>query len=159
MLTEFEKFKASEAERYLRGIHGAKMRIKTLSVTIADIYEEMEGIRGVDYSSERVKGGVKGDALTRMIADKDERMQECQRQAHELECRVRRAEYVLNRMPDQRYAALLESRYLQGLSWKDAGAAIGYSDWWCYKWRDDAHIAFYDSMMEADKKLPDAIVQ
>lgn len=155
---EYDRWKAMEAERYLKAAAGAKARIKALAASIAGIYDEMEGIRAIDYSATAVAGGAAGDGLVKLLADKDERMRECHRQAHELECRVRRAQHALGRMADQRYAALLERRYLGGASWADAAEALGYTPHWAYKHRDGALVCLYDAMADRDKvDLPSAL--
>lgn len=135
----------------------ARARLATMADAMADICAEMEGLRGIDYAASSM-GGDATDILCDLIAAKDARLRELQAQAHGLEAIVARAAYCLGRMPDQRHAALLEARYLNGRPWGEVARAIGCSRQHLHRLKLVALAGFYESMMERDKvDLPSAI--
>lgn len=157
MPTEYERWKAEEAAAYLSAVKGAQARIRSLADTMADIYAEMEGIRAVDYSTERVDGGAVSYLLEQMLDDKQQRLDECQGQAHEMECRIRRATYVLGRMEDQLHASILEAHYINGHEWHHVAKSVNYGIDNIFKIRVQALIGFYDCMFESDAEIPGAV--
>lgn len=158
MLSEFEKWKVLEAQSYLKSVSGAQKRIRSLAETIAEIYLDIANIKAIDYSFDRTDGGATSDALVSLLSDKDERMKECQRQAHELECKVRRALYVFERMEDQTHASILESHYVNGKTWEETAEMTGYSIQSIHKMRETALLGFYEVMIDKDKvHIPNAI--
>lgn len=157
MTPEQELWRTSEAADYLSKVKGAQFRIQSLADQIADIYEEIAGIKAVDYSVDRVDGGCPAYIIEAMLDDKDERMKECQRQAHDLECLVRRVDYILGRMDDQLHASILEMHYVNGKPWDEIAEAVSYSSQHIYRLRFDALLCFYDCMFEKDTEIPDAL--
>lgn len=154
---ELERWRASEAEAYLRRAGAARARLATMADAMADICAEMEGLRGIDYAASSM-GGDATDILCDLIAAKDARLRELQAQAHGLEALVARAAYCLGRMPDQRHAALLEARYLNGRPWGEVARVVGCSERTAHRESRHALASFYDSMMERDKvDVPSAI--
>lgn len=152
---EFLQWKASEAHSYLSRARGAQARIQTLAATIADIYEEIIGIKAVDYSGERVSGGLPSEILEQMLDDKQQRQAECQAQAHEAECLLRRIAYCLGKMDDQLYAAILEDHYINGNEWYVVAEHMNYSLRNIHNIRFMALLEYYDCMVDND--IPSAI--
>lgn len=156
MTEDFDRYRADEAERHLSRIKGYRSRISTLADTIANLYADVENIKAVDYTLDRVAGGSPSEVLESMLDDKDARMVECQQQAHELECRVRRVMYVLGRMEDQFHASVLEAHYVNGEEWRAVAERVGYAEQHIYRIRFDALIGYYESMGR-DAEIPDAL--
>lgn len=157
MATEYERWKADEAAAYLSHVKGAQARIQTLADTIADLYDEIAGIKAVDYSQDRVDGGVVSYLLEQMLDDKQQRMDQCQTQAHDMECRVRRVTYILGRMDDQFHASILEAHYVNGDDWHTVAERANYSTQHIFRIRFDALLGFYDCMFERETDIPNAI--
>lgn len=157
MPTEYERWKVDEAATYLSQIKGAQSRIQTLADTIADIYNEIAGIKAMDYSNDRVGGGAVSYLLEQMLDDKDQRMKECQQQAHEMECRVRRVTYILGKMDDQFHASILEAHYINGNEWHIVAKSTNYSVDNIFKIRINALMEFYDCMFDNETEIPSAI--
>ena len=157
MATESEAWRASEAHSYLCKARGAQRRIQTLADTIADIYAEIVSIKAVDYSIDRVDGGKPSEFVESMLDAKDARMQECQEQAHECECLLRRIVYVLGKMDDQLYASILEDHYINGNEWHVVAEHANYSVQHIHRIRFVALLDFYDCMLDKDAEIPSAI--
>lgn len=157
MATESELWRASEAHAYLSKARGAQRRIQTLADTISDLYTEIAGLKAVDYSVDRVNGSFASDLLESMLDDKDERMKECQKQAHECECTLRRIVYILGKMDEQLYASVLEDYYINGNEWHIVAEHVNYSVQHLHRIRFVALLDFYDCMFEKDTEIPSAI--
>lgn len=157
MPTEYERWKADEAAAYLSRVKGAQARIQSLADTMADIYDEIAGIKAVDYSTERVDGGAVSYLLEQMLDDKQQRLDECQSQAHDMECKVRRVTYILGKMDDQLHASILEAHYINGKEWHMVAKAVNYGIDNIFKIRVQALIGFYDCMFENDSDIPEAV--
>ena len=155
MATDSEAWRASEAHAYLCKARGAQRRIQTLADTIADLYDEIAGIKAVDYSVDRVDGGKPSDFIEQMLDDKDARMRECQEQAHDCECMLRRITYCLGKMSDQLYASILEDHYINGNEWYIVAEHANYSLRNIHNIRFMALLDYYDCMTDND--IPSAI--
>lgn len=157
MADEYERWKASEAAAYLSKVKGAQARIQTLADTIADLYEEIAGIKAVDYSADRVAGGAISYLLEQMLDDKQQRMEACQQQAHEMECRVRRVTFLLGRMDDQFHASILEAHYVNGMDWNSIAEMVNYGTTRLFEIRFMALVEFHECMGMDATQIPDAL--
>lgn len=154
---EFERWKADEAAAYLSRVKGAQARVKSLADEMVDIYEEIAGLKAIDYTKDRVDGGAISYLLEQMLDDKDQRLHDCQRQAHDLECLLRRVTYILDKMDDQFHASILERHYVNGIGWRTVAIDAGYAEASIFDIRIIALNGFYDCMFAQDSEIPDAL--
>lgn len=158
MTDEYQQWLISQAHDYLTQVRGAQARINSLASSMAEIYIDIANIKAIDYSIEKTSGGEKKNLLVDFLNDKDERLREMQRQAHELELKVRRALYCLGKMEDQDLASILEEHYINRKSWQEISVVLSLTDRGIRRRKARALIAFYNELHPQDKtEIPESI--
>lgn len=113
---EFAEYMRSWSRRYLQRVRATIHTVAQLRSEIAELEAMMDGVKGVDYTRDKVSASATDDAMVNAIArmeslraeyrDELERYLQVQADAHSALRNVR-----------QPWRAVLTYRYVEGLSW------------------------------------------
>ena len=130
---EYRRWRAGEAARYLDRVRGMGMRVKSLKYAIEDLMLAASGVRGIDYSRDAVAD------LQGLAAEL-----EGKREAYRRE--IAAVARAIERMDDERLAAIIEMHYVSNRTWRQCAEAFHYSKDGMMAARQSALSAFYDVM-------------
>lgn len=113
------------------------------------LHNALYSIGGVDYSKDRVDGGIPSD-----LADKMARVMKKQKKTGTLNDEViamrDAAEILIKLLPNKDQQRVLSNRYILGLTWEQVAESVGHSERWTY---DLEAQAFRDLNKNHEKKL------
>lgn len=114
------------AREYLQGLRQARMRLRGMELALDRLRRDLYGLQATDYSKDKVHGGeVVGmaDKVARMVdlygelsIEWDEFIR-CWAEAYRL----------IRQVPDDKQQLVLTERYINGASWDEIAARMGYS--------------------------------
>lgn len=140
-----------KAERFLESVRQAKERARHAQEEVLEI-EAFLDVQGFDPSRERVRGlSAGGDMLTLRLQKLQERRDLLARLIEEWLAYVRRADEVINLIPDARYVQCLNMHWLEGMAWGKVAKAMGYSVPSVKLWRNPALEALERALNEYDE--------
>ena|GEM_PF-951731 len=131
MLTdEFAQYMRMVSRRYLQRVRAAIHTIEMLRSEIAELDQMMDGVKGVDYTRDRVSAPANDDGMVNAIARAESLRAEYRDElAEHLQAKAdAHAALAHVRQP---WRAVLTYRYLEGLAWADVAAKAGYSEAYC----------------------------
>ena len=145
------------SREYLKRVRSCVHTIAMVRSEIACLEDQLDGLRGIDYSNARGAGVAADDAMVERIARIDELRAEfkaeldinlqAQADAHRSLSHVR-----------QPWRAVLTYRYLEGLPWVDVAGKVGYSVDHCKRdLHDNGLIELYPYIPHEYDELPDAL--
>lgn len=140
------EYRIEESARYLERIHAMSVRLKGLNSTIEDLRHLVEGLRGQDYSKDRVRGSSDEDRLPSTIASIDELIAEREAVAHQFDAEIARALYAIDKLESPECASALEMHYIADLPWSFIGEQLSYSKPGMMDLRRRALCDFFDVM-------------
>lgn len=143
MTPEYRDLRIQCAERYLREIRDLAVRHRATDAYIRSLYEDAEGVAGIDYTRDLVSAPPGIDRLPNSVALLIEMKQQAEQDAADYFERKRDARARLDEM-DGTYGRLLMLRYVTVLPWVRVAEALNYSEDWCKHICPDALCEFYD---------------
>lgn len=143
MTPEYREARIAAARSYLEGVRDLAVKHRANDLYIKSLYEDAQGIAGVDYSRDIVSGTPSNDRMPASVANLIEMKREAEADAAEYFERKRDARDRLNAM-DGTYGRLLLLYYVTALPWVRVADALNYSEDWCKHMAPDALCEFHD---------------
>ena len=168
MTPEYREARIEHAERYLSEVRALALRHRATDVYIRSLYEDAEGVGGIDYTRDLVSQPPNVDKLPNSVALLVEMKQKAEADAAEYFERKREARRLLDEM-DGVHGRLLLLRYVTVLPWVSVADVMNYDEGHCRNMRPDALCEFYDylptdykmggthAILDADFASPDTI--
>ena len=153
MTPEYRELRVECAERYLNEVRDLAVRHRATNAYIRSLYEDAEGVGGIDYSRVLVSTSPTPDKLPNSVALLVDMKAEAERNAEEYFKRKREARELLDEM-DGTYGRLLMLRYVTVLPWVRVAEVLNYDENYCRQMRPDALCEFYDYLPH-HYKLPE----
>ena len=153
MTPEYRELRIECAEKYLGEVRDLAVKFRATDAYIRSLYEDAEGIGGVDYTRDLVSSSPTADRLPNSVALLIEMKAQAEAEAAEYFERKREARRLLDDM-DGTYGRLLMLRYVTVLPWVRVAEVMNYDEGTCRNMRPDALCAFYDYLPHA-YKLPE----
>ena len=145
-MDELKRWRAEQAARYLEDVRGKALRVKSLTLAIAEQRGIAEGLRGMDYSRDIVKTSPTDAALPNAVHRLQELIAEKEAVRADYAADIACAYRAIDSIEKAEHAAALEMHYLGGESWSKCAAELGYTKSGMMDLRPRALIDFYDCM-------------
>ena len=130
-------------KEYLNQIRSLKYSIAYKRDEVAQMYDEILSVSGIDYSKPRVDTSSQADAAfertANLIADREKELHEL---VERMETTRRQIEAQIEALEDETYKAILLRRYVQGWRLYDIAKDMNYSYDWIRHVHADALRAF-----------------
>ncbi len=143
MTPEYRRLLIHHAERYRCKERALAVKHRANDAYIRSLYEDAEGIGGIDYSKVMVSSMPNLDALPNSVANLVDMKREAEADAAEYFEMKRQARRLLDEM-DGTYGRLLLLRYVTALPWVRVADILNYDENYCRQMKRDALRAFYD---------------
>lgn len=153
MTPEYRQLRVEHSLKYLEEVRDLAVRHRATDAYIRSLYEDAEGVGGVDYRRDVVSAPPNIDALPNSVANLIEMKREAEAGAAEYFERKREARALLDEM-DGTYGRLLLLRYVTVLPWVRVAEVLNYDEGYCRNMRNDALCEFYD-YLPAGYRLPE----
>lgn len=150
MTPEYREARIECSLRYLEEVRDLAVKHRANDAYIRSLYEDAEGVGGIDYSRVMVSSSPTPDAIPNSVALLVEMKESAEAQATEYFARKRQARELLDEM-DGTYGRLLMLRFVAVLPWVRVADALNYDEGSCRNMRNDALCAFYDYLPHAYK--------
>ena len=131
--------------RYLNEVRDLAVKHRANDAYIRSLYEDAQGIGGVDYSRDIVDKSVDVGKLPNSVAVLIDLKRQAEADAVEYFERKNEARRLLDDM-DGTYGRLLLLRYVTVLPWVRVAEALNYREDYCRAMRNDALCEFYDHL-------------
>ena len=132
---------ALDARMQLRDVRHCHLRVLTLCAR-AEKYREMAMQATGRTDAIRVSGTSERSKVEKYILELWDVHNELQQEIAQLMEKSREAEAQIRRLPDSRYRAVLELRYLCGLTWEEIAERTSFTLRWVHKLHKEALEAF-----------------
>lgn len=127
---EFADYMRGWSKRYLQRVRSSIHTVAQLESEMAELDEMMDGIRGVDYSREKVSAPANDDGMVNAIS-RMESLKAEYRDELDAHLQVKADAHAALRNVRQPWRSVLTYRYLHGMPWADVAASVGYSEVHC----------------------------
>lgn len=146
MTEEIEKYRYAQARAWLEHIRDFGDEVARLQVLIESERARLDGVKGIDYTVERV-GGTRDLPDTADLVDKlFEHIREYAASLATYTDERAKAARALEGLADPRQRRALTLHYLQGRTWVQVCDAMGYSKQRMMQIRQSGVLAAYDVM-------------
>lgn len=145
------------AHSHLSKVRGLMARQRSARDALEQQISIRDNLQAIDYATTKVAGTSPDDRLVEIIERLDDLIAQYRAALADWVCSVDHTRVILQRMDSQLYAAMLESHYIDGITWAQTGEHMGYSEDGMYKLRPYALIGFYDAMTNYETGAPEAI--
>ena len=142
MTPEYREARIECSLKYLQEVRDLAVRHRATDAYIRSLYEDAEGVGGIDYSRAMVSTSPTPDAIPNSVALLVEMKARAEEDAAEYFARKREARTLLDEM-DGTYGRLLMLRYVTVLPWARVADVLNYSEDWCKHMLPDALCEFY----------------
>ena len=132
---EFADYMRGWSKRYLQRVRSTIHAIAQLASEIDELGQMMDGVKGVDYSRDRVSAPASDDGMVNAIARMDSLRAEY-RDELDAHLQVKADAHAALRKVRQPWRSVLTYRYLEGMAWADVADRAGYSEVHC---KSDLH--------------------
>ena len=143
MTPEYRQLRIECSLRYLTEVRDLAIRHRANDAYIRSLYEDAEGVAGIDYSKDLIQASPTPDRIPNSVALLIDMKAEAEATAAEYFERKREARRLLDEM-DGTYGLLLMLRYCAVLPWVRVAEALNYDENYCRQMRNDALCEFYD---------------
>ena len=143
MTPEYREARIEHSLRYLKEVRDLAVKHRATEAYIRSLYEDAEGVGGIDYTRDLVKVSPTADKMPNSVALLIEMKQDAEADAEEYFRLKRQARALLDEM-DGTYGRLLMLRYVTVLPWARVADVLNYSEDYCRAMRNDALCEFYD---------------
>lgn len=148
MTPEYRELRIECAQRYLEEVRNLAVKHRANDAYIKSLYEDAEGVGGIDYSRVMVSTMPGLDRIPNSVANLIDMKREAEADAEEYTARKREARRLLDEM-DGTYGRLLLLRYVTVLPWARVADVLNYDEGYCRNMRADALCEFYDYLPHA----------
>ena len=148
MTPEYREARIECALRYLEEVRDLAVKHRANDAYIRSLYEDAEGVGGIDYSRVMVSSSPTPDAIPNSVAMLVDMKEKAEEQAAEYFERKREARALLDEM-DGTYGRLLMLRYVAVLPWVRVADVLNYREDYCRSMRNDALCEFYGYLPHA----------
>lgn len=148
MTPEYKQARVDCSLRYLSEVRELAIKHRANDLYIKSLYEDAQGIGGIDYTRDLVSATKTPDKLPNSVVNLIEMKAEAEALAEEYTARKREARALLDQM-DGTYGRLLLLRYCTVLPWSRVAEALNYREDYCRAMRNDALCEFYDFLPHA----------
>ena len=131
--------------RYLEEVRDLAVKHRANDAYIRSLYEDAQGIGGIDYSRDLVSSSKTPDKLPNSVMNLIDMKRQAETDAAEYFERKRDARQRLDEM-DGTFGRLLLLRYVTVLPWVRVAEALNYREDYCRSMRNDALCEFYDHL-------------
>ena len=114
------------AKEYLWRVRDAEQELRQLEMEYKQARDDMLHLKAIEYDKERVSTSRIGD-LSDAIAALEQYAEDVKAQWDRLIALRKAAKVLIDRVPDGRYRAILQGRYLYGQSWEQVAVGLGYT--------------------------------
>lgn len=132
---EFADYMRSWSRRYLQRVRSTIHTIAQLESEISELESMMDGVRGIDYSRDKVNSAANDDGMVNAIARMESLKAEYKDEL-DAHLQVKADAHAALRNVRQPWRSVLTYRYLEGMPWADVADRAGYSEVHC---RTDLH--------------------
>lgn len=143
MTPEYRQARIDCSLSYLQEIRDLAVKHRATEAYIRSLYEDAEGVGGIDYSRDIVSTSPSADRIPNSVALLVEMRRDAEADAEGYFERKREARRLLDEM-DGTYGRLLMLRYVTVLPWARVADVLNYSEDYCRAMRNDALCEFYD---------------
>lgn len=143
MTPEYRQARIDCSLSYLQEIRDLAVKHRATEAYIRSLYEDAEGVGGIDYSRDIVSTSPSADMIPNSVALLVEMRRDAEADAEGYFERKREARRLLDEM-DGTYGRLLMLRYVTVLPWARVADVLNYSEDYCRAMRNDALCEFYD---------------
>lgn len=152
-MEEFERYRAEQAEAWLRHVLRLGNRCRALRAEIEAQRELAGGLRGLDYSSPAVSASPTQDSIPNAVSRLLDGIQEYCTELAGYVSEQEAAHKALQRLEDAREAECLTLYYICGKKWSEVAKAMSYSLDTVMSIRRSALLHAYD-VMPLDRRDP-----
>ena len=142
---EYRQARVECSLRYLQEVRDLAVRHRATDAYIRSLYEDAQGVAGIDYTRDMVSTSPTADAIPNSVALLIEMKRKAEADAAEYMERKAEARRLLDEMGGT-YGLLLLLRYVTVLPWVRVAEALNYDEGYCRNMRNDALDAFYDHL-------------
>lgn len=142
---EWRRLRVACARGYVEHVSDLMRECAALSDRERRIRERM-GLKGVAYDGVTGGGVATGDAIPAALAELDEVMGERAATIRAAADEVRWCQLAISEVSDPMQRAVLDLKYLQGMTWPEVGEYLHVSERWCREIRDDGLCELFDHM-------------
>lgn len=142
---EWRRLRVACARGYVEHVAALMRECAALSDRERRIRERM-GLRAAAYDGPTGGGVAGGDAIPSALAELDEVMGERAAALMDAADEVRRCQLAIAGVADPTQRAVLDMKYLQGMTWPEVGERLHVSERWCREIRDDGLCELFDHM-------------
>lgn len=137
------KFKLKRYKPELKRLYDMNLELQSLEIEIEQYRKDIYSLQGIDYSRERVQGGV-GMDLGDKIAKLNEMISKANKKWNELIDYRIDVRNNIDRIDDNLSRTILVQRYIRCLKWEKICAFIGYSWKQTHRLHKKALKLYYD---------------
>ena len=153
MSTEYDNLKADCAREYLRHIGEVRRDIEAYETELKMLRENLAGVKGIDYSKDRVSGTGNPDRMADGVAKAVELEDYGERNIRVLQRELTECSELLlgvGGLP----GAILRSHYLYGRSYKVLEREFGYSKSVIFATARAGLVELYDNGLPLEYRIP-----
>ena len=128
MTEEWERYRRTQAEAWLRDVAKLEPRVKALANEIAAQRMLAEGVRAIQYDGMPKAKGSTGDALENAVVRIAELVEELEAEMSEYKERYREAYDAVLRLDSGAKIDAVYCRCLRRMTWSETAREMGYSE-------------------------------
>jgi len=121
------------AKVYLQSYNLAKVRLRAVTMELADRYYDAARVGSAAMDADRVTSSPSGDGLMNATIRLIEVEDNLNRQRDMLQSLMRGVLETINSLSDDRYKTLLYMRYIRCMPWSMIRREMHYEERWCYE--------------------------
>ena len=144
MTEEWERYRRTQAEAWLRDVAKLEPRVKALANEIAAQRMLAEGVRAIQYDGMPKAKGSTGDALENAVVRIAELVEELEAEMAEYKERYREAYDAVLRLDSGAKIDAVYCRCLRRMTWSETAREMGYSETQAREICSRALVVLYD---------------
>ena len=148
---ELQRYRADQAHAYLERIRRLGEGCAGMQALVDDARDRASGVRGIDYSRDRVQTSPTDDAMVNAVDEIRSRIRDYVAVLAEYEAERKRANDALTGMEDYTEAKALRLRYLLGRDWEQVCVEMHYSYDGMMKLRRRALASYWEVMPACER--------
>ena len=145
------------SRRYMQRVRASVHTVAMLRSELEELADMAEGVRGIDYSADRVSASASDDGMVNAVARMDALRAEMSEELSACIQAVASAHSALANVR-QPQRAVLTCRYIEGRPWADVADAVGYSVDYCKaELHDQGLVDLFPYIPHEYDELPEAL--
>ena len=142
---EWRNVRIKCARSYMEHVGDLMTECAVLSARAHRIRERL-GLQAVLYSDSPRASVSRNDAIPDAVASLDEALAERDALLGHVAAEIAECQDTVNKLSDPRCRAILDAKYLQGMTWGEVEQATHLTERWCRELRDNGLVELYDLM-------------